>query len=54
MQSGKGLKIAALILLGLATAVLLLFGIGEMAGGDWSGIGHLIPAALIGLLTWLG
>ena len=54
MKLAKGLKITALVPLGLATAVLLLFGVGEMASGDWSGVGHLIPAALIGLLMWLG
>ncbi len=50
----KGLKIAALIPLGLAAAILLVFAAGEASAGDWSGFGHLIPVALIGLLTWLG
>jgi hypothetical protein len=31
-----------------------LFAVGETAGGDWSGLGHFIPAAVIGLLMWLG
>ncbi len=46
---------AALIPLGLQVAVLLLFGIGEMASGDISGAGHLLPAAaavLLGVLSW--
>jgi hypothetical protein len=54
MSNIKGLKIAALIPLGGATAVLLLFALGETAGGDWSGLGHLIFAVPIGLLMWLG
>ncbi len=54
MRLAKVLKIVALIPLGLATAILLLFGIGETVSGDWSGIGYLIPAVLIGLLMWLG
>ncbi|MBM3145189.1 MAG: hypothetical protein FJ010_09520 [Chloroflexi bacterium] len=54
MKTIQRLKIAGLIPLGLATAVSLLFGIGEMAGGDWSGVGHLIPAAIIIGLMWLG
>ncbi len=54
MNSLKGLKIAASIPLGLALAILLLFAVGETAGGDWSGLGHLIFAVPIGLLIWLG
>jgi hypothetical protein len=54
MTTAKGMKIAALIPPGLATAILLLFAVGETASSDWSGLGHLIPAALIGLLMWLG
>src|SRR5574341_1891175 len=54
MKKVKGLKIAALIPLGWATAILLLFAFGETAGGDWSGLGHLIQAIPIVLLMWLG
>ena len=47
--------IAGLVPLGLQVAILLLFGLGEMASGDLSGAGHLLPAAatgLLGLLAW--
>ena len=54
MTTAKGMKIAALIPPGLATGILLLFAVGETAGGDWSGLGHLIVAVPIGLLMWLG
>ncbi|MEW6242497.1 MAG: hypothetical protein AB1564_16980 [Chloroflexota bacterium] len=54
MRTIKGLKIAALIPLGLAAAILLMFAAGETLGGDWSGLGHLVPLAFIGLLMWLG
>ena len=40
----------------MQVAFLLLFGIGEMASGDLSGAGHLLPAAasaLLALLAWL-
>jgi len=52
MKLVKGLKIVAEILLGLLVAFLLMMGIGEMIGGDFSGIGHLLPAAVFGLLMW--
>lgn len=54
MQNAAGLKIIALISAGLAAAVLLLFAVGETAGGDRSGLGHLIVVVPIGLLLWLG
>lgn len=54
MKSVKGLKIVALIFPGLTIAILLLFAVGETAGGDWSGLGHLIQALPIALLMWLG
>jgi len=41
----------AYILLGLAAAFWLFMGVGEMAGGDLSGVSHPVPAALaVGLL----
>jgi hypothetical protein len=49
----RWLSIAGLVPLGLQVAVLLLFGVGEMASGDLSGAGHLLPAAAAGLLGWL-
>jgi hypothetical protein len=54
-RGSRGWKIAALVPLGLQVAILLLFGIGEMASGDLSGAGHLLQVAvvvLIGLLAW--
>lgn len=54
MKYVKGLKTTSMVPLGLATAILLLFTLGESAGGDWSGLGHLIYAVPIILLMWLG
>jgi hypothetical protein len=48
------MKIVGLIPPALAAAVYLLFALGETAGGDASGLGHLVPVVLIGLLIWLG
>lgn len=36
-----------LLLIGLVVAFLLFMGIGEVAGGDLSGISHLIPAVVL-------
>jgi hypothetical protein len=46
-------KIAALVLLGLGVAFYLMFAVGEMAGGDISGIQHLPPAAILAALLWM-
>jgi len=54
MNKTKGIKIAALIFPGIPLIILLLFAIGETAGGDWSGLGHLVQAIPIALLMWLG
>jgi FtsH-binding integral membrane protein len=54
MKNIKTLKIIALVFPGLTLAVLLLFAFGETIGGDWSGLGHLIQAAPIVFLMWLG
>ena len=54
MKIAKAIKVVALIPPVLATAVMLLFAIGETAAGDVSGLHHLVPAALFGLLVWLG
>jgi hypothetical protein len=54
MKTIKGLKIAALVPLGWMAAVLLLFAVGETLGGDWSGVGHLLSLAFVGLVMWLG
>jgi hypothetical protein len=56
IQSAHWLRIAGLIPLGLQVAIFLLFGIGEMAGGDLSGAGHLLQVAvivLLGILAWM-
>lgn len=47
-------KIAALLLVGLGVGFFLVFAIGEIAGGEISGIQHLPPAAVLGVLLWLG
>ena len=47
-------KTAALVLLGLGVAFYLTFAVGEMVGGDISGVQHLLPAAVLGALLWLG
>jgi hypothetical protein len=54
--SARWLRIAALIPLSLQVAVFLLFGIGEMVGGDLSGAGHLLQVVLavsLGILAWM-
>jgi len=56
IRSAHWLRIAGLIPLGLQVAFFLLFGVGEMAGGDLSGAGHLLQVAvavLLGILAWL-
>jgi hypothetical protein len=54
MKNVKALKIVALIPTGVTLVILLLFAVGESAGGDWSGLGHLIQALPIAFLMWLG
>lgn len=46
-QSAKLLKWAAVVLLIPIIALYALFGFGEAAGGDMSGLVHLIPAVLL-------
>lgn len=45
------LKWLGLIPAGLFTGLWLIFGVGEVAGGDLSGITHLVPAGLMILLV---
>jgi hypothetical protein len=55
-RSARWLRVAGLIPLALQIGIYLLFGIGEMASGDLSGAGHLLPAAvaaLLAVLAWL-
>lgn len=54
MKNIKGLKIVALIFPGLTLIIILIFMFGEIGGGDWSGLGHLIQAIPIACLMWLG
>ena len=51
---GRQAKIAALVLLGLGAAFYLTFAVGEIAGGDVSGVQHLPPAAILAALMYLG
>lgn len=53
MKLANILKIVAEIPVGLLVAFSLFMGIGEINSGDFSGIAHLLPAALLGLLMWL-
>jgi hypothetical protein len=54
LPAATRLKLAASALLALPAAVLLLFGIGEMAAGDISGVQHLPEAAALLLLLVAG
>ncbi len=47
-------KIAALLLLGLGVLFYLVFAVGEAAGGDVTGLQHLLPASVLAVLLWLG
>jgi len=49
----QGLTIAGLGVIGLVIAFLLFMGIGEMAGGDFSGLSHVIPAVILAGLAAL-
>ena len=56
IRSARWLRMAGLIPLGLQAAIFLLFGVGEMVGGDPSGAGHLlqmIVTVLPGILAWM-
>jgi hypothetical protein len=54
VHTARWLRILALIPLALQAGVFLLFGLGEMSGGDWSGAGHLLQLAVTVLLAALG
>lgn len=54
MRAIQILKIASSLPAALAIVVLLVFGVGEIIAGDWSGFSHIIPALVFGLLLWLG
>ncbi len=48
-----GLRIAALVPLGVQMAVFIAFGIDALASGDINGVGHLLQTALVAALTLL-
>lgn len=52
-EGARRAKIAALVLLGLGIAFYVLFTVGEMAGGDISGIQHLPPVLVLTGLSWV-
>jgi hypothetical protein len=54
MKLSKGLKTTAFVLAGLLAIFLLFMGLGEMFGGDIGGIQHVIPAAVLLALMWVG
>ena len=53
VSAARRLRMAALIPLALEMGIFLLFGLGEMAGGDWSGAGHLLELGVLALLAGL-
>jgi hypothetical protein len=53
MKTVHSLKIVAMFPLAFLVLVSLLFGVGEMLGGDISDAGHLIPVVFVGLVIWL-
>ncbi len=56
IRMARWLRIAGLVALAVPAAILLIFGVGEMAGGDLSGAVHLVELAvtvLLGVLAWM-
>jgi hypothetical protein len=53
VKTVKGLKIAAMIPLGLIALIYLVFGIGESLGGEPGGWMHLVELVILGLVMWL-
>jgi hypothetical protein len=56
VKTARWLRIGGLIALAVPAAIFLLFGVGEMAGGDLSGAMHLVELAvtvLVGALAWM-
>ena len=43
----------AVVMLWVNAAFWAFMGVGEVLGGDISGVGHLLPAVLGGILAWL-
>jgi hypothetical protein len=48
------MKLAGLVIVALGSLFFLFIGVGEIAGGEVSGIQHLPAAALFGALVYLG
>ncbi len=48
------MKVAGLVIVGLGSLFFSAMGVGEMIGGDLSGLQHLPPAALLGAFVYLG
>lgn len=53
MKNVKSLKIIGLLPVGFLLAVSLIFAVGESAGGDLSGLMHLVPVIVLGVAIWL-
>jgi len=56
IRAARWPRIAGLAVLAIPAAILLLFGIGEVAGGDLSGAMHLVElvvTVLVGVLAWM-
>ena len=53
MKTIQALKFAAMVPLAFMVLILLAFGIGESLGGDLSGLMHLVPVVLVGLVVWM-
>lgn len=54
-MSVRRLKVAASLLLAIPTGILLLFLVGEVAGGELSGVQHLLqlsPLLALAALAW--
>ncbi len=52
-SGGMRFKIMGLILLIIPVLFLIVFAVGESAGGDLSGLGHLVQAAPLVILAFL-
>ena len=46
-------KIAAFVLLWLGVGFYFTFAVGEVVGGDISGVQHLLPAAILVAVLWV-
>lgn len=54
MRLGKGLKIAAIALVGLMCLYWIARGIGQIAAGNTNAFSVLVPIVLAGALAWMG